>query len=106
MKKNLLLVAPVLMLAACGDNNEASESNFKKSISKIAEQQSVCLPLILEIQNPDGSPARKVAIGETQIQIADKDKNNDKNGQPKPQPGGISKDRIQNKLACSFQNKN
>lgn len=78
MKKNLLLVAPVLMLAACGDNNEASESNFKKSISKIAEQQSVCLPLILEIQNPDGSPARKVAIGETQIQIADKDKNNDK----------------------------
>ena len=66
------------MLAACGDNNEASESNFKKSISKIAEQQNVCLPLILELQNPDGSPIRKVAVGETQIQIADKDKSDNK----------------------------
>ena len=78
MKKNLLLIAPVLMLAACGDKNEASESNFKKSISKIAEQQNVCLPLILELQNPDGSPIRKVAVGETQIQIADKDKSDNK----------------------------
>ncbi|WP_312266481.1 hypothetical protein [Neisseria sp.] len=78
MKKNLLLIAPVLMLAACGDKNEASESNFKKSISKIAEQQNVCLPLILELQNPDGSPAQKVAVGETQIQIADRDKTDNK----------------------------
>ena len=78
MKKNLLLIAPVLMLAACGDKNEASESNFKKSISKIAEQQNVCLPLILELQNPDGSPIRKVAVGETKIQIADKDKSDNK----------------------------
>lgn len=78
MKKALLLIAPVLMLAACGDKNEASESNFKKSISKIAEQQNVCLPLVLELHDPDGSPIRKVAVGETQIQIADRDKADNK----------------------------
>lgn len=71
MKKTVLLGAVAFVLAACGSSNEASESHFKKVIEESGNNRNVCLPLMLDIETPNGIPAQNVMLGEPVILISD-----------------------------------
>ncbi len=74
MKKAALLIAvTTLALTACSNSKEASEANFKESISRASKASSICTPIVLDIKTPDGKPAENAAIGRLLIQIANKD---------------------------------
>ncbi|MDO4878624.1 MAG: hypothetical protein Q3966_04920, partial [Neisseria sp.] len=74
MKKTLALGMAAIALAACGNNNEAGEKNFKKAINRIGGSQKVCIPFKLDIQMPDGSPAGQNSMaGEPLLLVADSD---------------------------------
>ncbi|UOO81196.1 hypothetical protein LVJ83_09470 [Uruburuella testudinis] len=68
-----------LLLAACSGGNEAGKSTFKKAIDQYAEQHGVCLPLALNVQNPQGFEARAhVTLGEALIRMAETDTHGNK----------------------------
>ena len=75
MKKTVFLpAAALLLLAACGSGNEAGEANFKKALEESGGGRHVCLPLVLDVQTPDGQPAfRNVTVGEPLLQYAVRD---------------------------------
>ena len=71
MKKTVLLGTAAFVLAACGSSNEASESHFKKVIKESGNNRNVCLPLMLDIETPNGIPAQNVMLGEPVLLISD-----------------------------------
>ena len=75
MKKTVFLpAAALLLLAACGSGNEAGEANFKKALEESGGGRHVCLPLVLDVQTPDGQAAfRHVTIGEPVLEFAKRD---------------------------------
>ena len=79
MKKTAVWVAMAALftLAGCGDNNQANEAVFKKSIERFNQTKGVCLPLSLDVQLPDGQFARvHNVLGEPLIRIASRNQEN------------------------------
>ncbi|MDO5639423.1 MAG: hypothetical protein Q4G28_06085 [Neisseria sp.] len=75
----LTAIAAAALLAACSGGKEASKSTFEKSINQYTKQNGVCLPLALNIQNPQGFESRNnVMLGEPLILVAERDLNGNK----------------------------
>ncbi|ATD65023.1 hypothetical protein [Neisseria weixii] len=76
MKKNvtLSLIAAAVLMAGCSDN-KPSNSLFEKTINQYAKKQGICLPLVLNVQNPSaGDSFTQVPIGAPEIKLAEKDR--------------------------------
>ena len=72
MKKTAAAVA-ALMLAACSGDSP-SNALFEKTINNYAKKEGVCLPLLLNVQDPWGVESfTPVALGSTTVKIAEKD---------------------------------
>jgi len=72
MKKTAAAVA-ALMLAACSGDGP-SNALFEKTINNYAKKEGVCLPLLLNVQDPWGVESfTPVALGSTTVKIAEKD---------------------------------
>ena len=82
MKKTvtLSLIAAAVLMAGCSDE-KPSNSLFEKTINQYAKNQGICLPLVLNVQNPRGNDSfTQVPIGTPEIKLAEKDrKGNDIN---------------------------
>ena len=69
MKKHIALSFVAFALAACSDD-KPSNALFEETINQFAEQEGVCLPLVLNIQNPSGRDSfRQIPLGSSEIQI-------------------------------------
>lgn len=72
-------IAALTLLAACSGSNEPGKAAFEKAINQHAQQNGVCLPLALNIQNPQGFESRNnVMLGEPRIRVAERDLNGNK----------------------------
>lgn len=70
------LIAAAMLTAACSDN-KPSNSLFEKTINRYAEKQGVCVPLVLNIQNPHSSEnIIQIPIGTPEIRLAEKNNMN------------------------------
>ena len=71
--KKTAAAAAALMLAACSGDSP-SNALFEKTINNYAKKEGVCLPLLLNIQDPWGVESfTPVALGSPTVKIAEKD---------------------------------
>ncbi|WP_416192604.1 hypothetical protein [Neisseria sp. CCUG12390] len=67
------LIAAAILAAGCSDN-KPSNSLFEKTINRHAEKQGVCVPLVLNVQNPRSAENfAQTPIGTAEIKLAEKD---------------------------------
>lgn len=77
-RKCILPIAAALLLAACS-NDKPSNALFEKTINQFAEKEGVCLPLVLNMQNPRTPDLfNQIPLGLKEIKIAEKDKKGNK----------------------------
>lgn len=63
-----------VLLAACSDD-KPSNSLFEKTINQYSESQGLCLPLVLNVQNPNSPDSfSQAAVGTPEIKVAAKDR--------------------------------
>lgn len=76
-KTALFSLAAAAMLAAGCSDNKPSNSLFEKTINRYAQKQGVCVPLMLNVQNPHSSDSIiQIPIGTPEIRLAEKNNMN------------------------------